>query len=111
MADRLLSALTPRPHISFLLDVDAEAAKARMGEGRESVAYLRRLRELHLEQAHRTGAIVLDAARPLAELSDEVIYRTLTRYFDRYRTLINGLFLANPSRALSSRLEDGTGHD
>ena len=50
---------------------------------------------------------VLDAARPLEGISDEVVYRTLTRYFDRYRTLINGLFLANPSRALSSRPEDG----
>jgi thymidylate kinase len=105
MAGRILAALTPRPQMSFLLDLAPEVAEARMGEGRESVAYLQRLREIHLEQARRTGAIVLDAARPLEEVSDEVVYRTLTRYFDRYRTLINGFFLANPSRVLSSRPE------
>ena len=106
VAGRMLAALTPRPQMSFLLDLDPEVAEARRGEGRESVAYLRRLREIHLEQAQRTETIVLDAARPLAEVSDEVVYRALTHYFERYRTLINGLFLANPSRALSSRLRD-----
>jgi len=108
LAGRILSALTPRPDVAYLLDLGAEAARSRMGEGRESVAYLRRLRAIHLEQARRTGAIVLNAEQPLGDVSDEMVYGALTEYFDRYRTLVNALFLANPSRKLSSR-PDGEG--
>jgi len=48
---------------------------------------------------------VLDATCSLEEVSDELVYRALTRYFDRYLTIANAFFLANPSRALSSRPE------
>jgi len=104
-AGRLLSAMSPRPAMIFILDLPAEVAEKRMGPGRESLAYLRLLREIHLWQAENSGAILLDATRSLEDVSDELVYRALTRYFDRYRTIANALFLVNPSRVLSSRLE------
>jgi len=105
-AGRLLSAMSPRPVMTFVLDLPAEVAEERMGPGRESLAYLRRLREIHLRQAERTEAIVLEATRSLEDVSDDLVYRALTCYFDRYRTAANALFLANPSRVLSSRTEE-----
>ena len=101
----LLSALSPRPAMTLVLDLPAEVAQERMAQGCESLAYLQRLRGVHLQQAERSGAMVLNATRSLDDLSDDLVYRVLTRYFDRYCTVINALFLANPSRALSSRLE------
>lgn len=104
-AGRLLSALSPRPAMTFILDLPAEVAEERMCPGSESLAYLRSLREIHLRQAERTEAIVLSATRSLEDVSDDLVYRALTGYFDRYRTVANALFLANPSRVLSSMPE------
>jgi len=97
-AGRILRAFAPRPHVTYLLDLPAEIAAGRMEGTRESLEYLRRVRDMHLRFAEFTGAIVLDATRPLEELSDELVYDTLGRYFSRYGTVINALFLANPSR-------------
>jgi len=97
-AGRLLSALSPRPDMVFLLDLPAEVAAHRMTGGRESATYLCHLREMHLRQARKTKAIVLDATRSADHVSDEMVYRALTHYFDHYETVINGFFLNNPLR-------------
>ena len=69
-----------------------------MTGGRESATYLCHLREMHLRQARKTKTIVLDATRSADHVSDEMVYRALTHYFDRYETVINGFFLNNPLR-------------
>ena len=88
--------LAPRPDALYLLELPAETASARS----TSAPALR----LSQEQAtlyralagDEFGAIRVDALRPAAELEDEIAYRTLTTYFDRYHTLINTLFFRNP---------------
>ncbi len=48
--------------------------------------------------AAELGAVRIDATRPLADIGDAVVTQTLRGYLDRHRTLLNGLFWANPRR-------------
>ncbi len=95
VALRLLAWVSPRPAMHFLLDVPADVAAGR-AVGGENPAFLGRQAAHYRNLAMERGLCVLDAARPREELSSEVVRAVLLRYYRRYRTLINGLFLFNP---------------
>ena len=98
-AGRVLRMLSPRPYMTYILDLPAEMAAARMaGEKRESVEHLRQLGAIYQRLAQGAHVVEVDAQRPLEDIADWVVHRTLTRYFDRYWTMVNALFAANPVR-------------
>ncbi|MGB9593377.1 MAG: nucleotidyltransferase family protein [Anaerolineae bacterium] len=92
---RLLERLSPRPALWFLLDVPPDVA-ARRKAGQESEAFLARQAEWYRRLARAGRGRVLDAAWPLEAVAGETVRLTLLRYYRRYRTVINGLFLFNP---------------
>lgn len=102
---RLLERLSPRPAIAFLLDVPPDVAACRKA-GQESEAFLARQAAWYRRLAQTRGWHVLDAAEPLDAIAGETVRLTLLRYYRRYRTFINGLFLFNP-RAKRPFLEQG----
>ncbi len=95
LALRLLERLSPRPAIRLLLDVPPDVA-ARRKAGQESEAFLGRQAEWYRRLAQAKGWHVLDAAQPLETVAGETVRLTLLRYYRRYRTFVNGLFLFNP---------------
>ena len=81
-----------RPHITFLLDIDPEAAALRRaGRGddedrleQEGLAFQRRIRDGYLQRAlHEGDTVVIDAA-PAAESVHEVVYSTLIDRFSDF---------------------------
>ena len=72
-----------------------EVALARKG-GRESPDFLRQQAVLLPALADELGAIRLDGTAPVDAISDRMIPETLRGYLDAHRTLLNGLFWANP---------------
>lgn len=95
LALRLLGWLSPRPALQFLLDVPAEEA-ARRAASAESAEFLRAQSGHYRQMAEKDGWRVLDASRPRMDVSSEIVRITLLRYFYRYRTTANALFLFNP---------------
>lgn len=91
----LLERVSPKPALRFLLDVPPDIAAHRKA-GQESTEFLRAQSERYLRIADGSGWRVLDAAQPLEEVSSEIVRVSLLRYYRRYRTFINGLFLFNP---------------
>ena len=94
-AARWLRWVAPRPQFGYLLDLPAEAAKARSSSS-PALVLMTEQRAVYLALAAEFGACVEDAQRPSGALQDEIAYRTLTGYFDRYRTPLNALFFRNP---------------
>jgi thymidylate kinase len=94
-AARLLRLTTPVPGRAYWLDVPTEVALARK-EGREAPDFLRRQAELLPELAEGSAAVRTDGTQPADAISDRIITETLRGYLDAHRTLLNGLFWANP---------------
>lgn len=94
-AARVLRRLAPQPKAGFLLDISPQAAADRASTAPPR-AFLADLVDAYRRLASSFAVTVADAERPLAELSDEIVYRVLTAYFDRYWTLVNALFCKNP---------------
>jgi len=94
-AARLLRWLAPEPGRAYWLDIPAEVALARK-EGREAPDFLARQIALLPALADELGSARLDGTQPVGVLSDQIITETLRGYFDAHRTLLNGLFWANP---------------
>lgn len=75
-----VQALFPRPHLTVLLDLPADIAIARLRERRqqphqtdESEPLLQKAREMLLDEAgSRSDVLVLEAARPPADLTDAI---------------------------------------
>jgi len=99
VAGRVLRLLSPRPRLTYVFDLPAEVAAQRMAGERESVKYLKQSRAVYQRLAQRGQIEQVDARRPLEDIADSIVHRTLTCYFDRYWTLVNALFAANPVRA------------
>jgi thymidylate kinase len=95
LALRLLEWLSPKPSLRFLLEVPPDVAALRKG-GQESANFLAMQAEQYRRIAKGSGWRVLNAAQPLEDLSSEIVRVSLLRYFHRYRTFFNGLFLFNP---------------
>ncbi len=102
---RLLERLSPRPAVAFLLDVPPNVAASRK-TGQESEAFLAGQAAWYRRLAQARRWHVLDAAQDLEAISGETVRLTLLRYYRRYRTFVNGLFLFNP-RAKRPFLERG----
>lgn len=102
---RLLERLSPRPAVAFLLDVPPNVA-ARRRAGQESEAFLAGQAGWYRRLAQARRWHVLDATQDLETISGEAVRLTLLRYYRRYRTFVNGLFLFNP-RAKRPFLEGG----
>ena len=94
-AARLLRLLAPRPDRAYWLDIPAEVALARK-EGRESPDYLSQQAARLPALADELGSVRLDGTQPADAISDRIITQTLRAYLDAHRTLLNGLFWANP---------------
>ena len=95
LALRLLAWASPRPAVGFLLDVPADVAAERAAGG-ENPLFLARQSARYRTLASEGGLRVLDATRPEEALSSEIVRTVLLRYYHRYRTVTNGLFLFNP---------------
>jgi thymidylate kinase len=95
LALRVLERVSPRPAVRFLLDVPPEVAAARKG-GEENSDFLQRRATHYRQIAAGPGWRVMDATQPLEDLSSEIVRTVLLRYFHRYRTTFNALFLFNP---------------
>jgi hypothetical protein len=89
--------LAPQPDHAFWFDVPPEAALARKAD-EESVEMLLRQAACVRTLAADLRATRLDAAVPLAALSDRLVTEVLRDYFDAHRTLLNIFFFANPRR-------------
>lgn len=95
LALRLLAWASPRPTMHFLLDVPADVAAGRAA-GAESPSFLARQAAHYRNLTAARRLSVLDATRPQEEVSSEIVRAVLLRYYHRYRTVVNGLFLFNP---------------
>ena len=98
LAGRLLRGLNPRPRRAYYLELDANAARRRQSSevqqgtlelAERQVAVYNRLLE-------RNDLHAVDGNSAPEQISDRLVYETLTDYFDHYRTLLNGLMLSNP---------------
>jgi len=96
-AAKILCKLSPRPDMSYWLDVPPEIAQSRSADGlpkdflvAQSAAY-QRLAQLY-------GLQRLDTRHAWEEISDGVVYKVLSTYFADYHTLVNSLFLRNPGQ-------------
>jgi thymidylate kinase len=94
---RVLGWLSPRPALSYWLDVPAEAAHSRAQDAlseefmaSQAAAYQR------VAQAHHLRRV--DTQREVAENNDALVFEVLSTYFARYWTLVNQLFLKNPGQ-------------
>ena len=105
LALRLLERVSPRPALWFVLDAPPAVAAHRKA-GQESEAFLARQAAWYRRLAQAGRARVLDATQPLEAVSGEAVRLSLLRYYRRYRTFVNGLFLFNP-RAKRPFLEQG----
>jgi len=94
-AARLLRWLAPQPDVAYLLNLPAEVARSRSSTA-PALRFMEEQAALYRRLASTFQAIIQDAERPAAELEDEIAYKTLTAYFDRYWTLLNALFFRNP---------------
>jgi thymidylate kinase len=105
LAARVLHALTPRPRRAYWLDVPAEVAQSRSPDGlpghlvdAQSAAY-RRWADAGATRLPFPHALQrLDGRRAWEEMSDQVVYETLSAYFADYWTLVNWLFWKNPGQ-------------
>jgi thymidylate kinase len=74
---RLVMALVPRPHISYLLDADPAAARARKPEYPLDFLYLNRAAYLRL--AELLGGITVIRPMPVEEVEAEVLARAVRK--------------------------------
>ena len=92
---RLLEKVSPKPALRFLLDLPPDVAAQRKGweESPEFLGFqIARYRELARQGDWR----ILDAEQPAEAISSEIVRVSLLRYYRRFGTRINGLFLFNP---------------
>ena len=95
---RLLRRLNPRPRRTFYLELSPAAARRRqpaeVQQGTLELAERQVAVYNHLLERGYTRRV--DGTLAPEMISDWLVYDTLTDYFDRYRTLVNGLLLSNP---------------
>ncbi len=93
-----LTLLCPRPSAAYVLSIPvADAVTRRQDEGLPE-EYLTTQASLYAAVAERYRLIPVDSSRSFEEANDPVVRDVLARYFGRYRTVINALFMSNPKR-------------
>ncbi len=113
---RLLTIFSPRPSplenwdegdsaakpmrrkAAFLIAIPAAIAVARR-EGELSPQSAAAQTALYAALAQDYGLIVIDNARPFAEINDQLVRTVIRSYFTRYHTVIDGLLMANPDKS------------
>ena len=94
---RWLRAVAPKPHVGFLLDViEVEALARKPEEG--GVEHLAEARRAFRDLAAREGMVVMPAHFSQAQVYESVVHETLARFYLRYRTFVNWLYLSNPGQ-------------
>lgn len=100
-AERLLIGLSPRPDVAWLMDVPADVTVARQADecrSTSSCEELARQRSAYMTLAGTYGLKVLETHSRPAETTSRVVRETLLKYYDRYSTWLNALFLSNPNQ-------------
>jgi thymidylate kinase len=103
-ASRMLRALAPRPDVAFLLEIPADVSYERKDDEPrldELVARARGYRAM----AGEMGLQRVDARRDFETVCDDIVHDVLRKYCDRHWTLVNALFLSNPSRLKTAENE------
>ncbi len=102
LALRMLEVFAPKPHLSFVLDVDeAEALRRKPEEG--ETTHLSESRKMFLAIAEEREKTVVppDASREAAH--EMIVLRSLSAYYRRHGTIVNALFFRNPNQVNPSR--------
>jgi hypothetical protein len=97
LAIAVMLGLVPRPDVAYVLEVKPETAQARKPDEvfhLDLAAERWRYRAL----AHRRGLRLLSTEGAFADSNDRLIREVLTAYMGSFETLLNALFLANPSQ-------------
>jgi thymidylate kinase len=97
LAIAAMLGLVPRPDVAYVLEVKPETAQARKPDEvfhLDLAAERWRYRAL----AHRRGLRLLSTEGAFADSNDRLIREVLTAYMGSFETLLNALFLANPSQ-------------
>jgi len=93
---KLLRWLCPRPRLAYYLDVEPLVALSRKPD--EPVDYLEEQALVFHEMRLGWGLQSVNSNGHLEAATDRITHEVLRTYYADWRTLINGLFLANPIR-------------
>jgi thymidylate kinase len=92
---RWLRAACPAPHAAYLLDViETDALRRKPEEG--NTDHLLEARRAFKQLAADRGIRVMDAHLSEAQVYEALAHDALSRFYLRYRTVINWLLLSNP---------------
>lgn len=97
LAIETLLKLAPRPKLAYLLDVSPATARARKAD-EVWHADLATERERYLEPARQHGLRLLSIEQVFTDSSDRLVKETIMTFMVDIDTLINALFLGNPSQ-------------
>lgn len=89
--------LTPRPGMGYIFQVSPEAIAARRPD-EPLPADLEAQQGRYLTIAKEQGLRILSNEQGFAESNDRLIREVITHYMAGYETLLNALFIANPSQ-------------
>jgi len=94
---RWLRAVSPTPHASYVLDVvEAEALRRKPEEG--GTEHLAESRRAFKQLAAAWGMRAIAAHLSENQVHETLAHDALSRFYLRYRTLINALLLSNPGQ-------------
>ena len=93
---RLLIALSPKPALRYLISVPAVVVAARRQDEQLSEDSISQQAAVYAALARQYGLAIVNNALPFAEANDPLVRQAIRTFFARYRTLINGVFMANP---------------
>ncbi|NIM20009.1 MAG: hypothetical protein GTO51_07130 [Candidatus Latescibacteria bacterium] len=94
---RILEFLSPKPNLSFVLDVDPdEALRRKPDEG--SSEHLTEARKMFLEIARKGGMVVVPLDASKGTVHENIALESLSEYYKRYRTFLNALLVVNPTQ-------------
>lgn len=96
-AARLLRLLSPRPQIAYWLQIPTHVAQSRSTAWLLE-SFLDSQTTAYERMAAPYGLCRVEGSRDQEELADELVHQVLGRYFARYRTAINHVFLKNPGQ-------------
>lgn len=97
LAIKLMLICAPKPDVAFLLDLPENVCTQRK-DGNTDLNYLQRQREAYLELANRYHLRIKKTDREFSANADEILREVIIPYYKHFPTLLNGLFLSNPSQ-------------
>jgi dTMP kinase len=97
----MMIASVPKPDFAYFLDVPERIINERK-DIKNDITYLSEMRSVYTKLANRYGLRIKNNNDDFYIKSDEIVTEVITAYFQRYPTLINGLFLSNPNQLNST---------